>query len=142
MPVLKLTQIIERPVEDVFAAIIDVASFPKWNPTTKSARRLSSGETGNGTRFELEIAGFGKVEQILGEFEPNRRVTLVPQMKMMGGGHRFILTAEGRATRIDHELEMFPKGIFELLTPFVGMMGRKNLGETAVALKKYLETPR
>lgn len=55
MPVLKLTQTIDRPVEQVFATVIDVANFPRWNPTTKSARQLSPGEVGEGTRFELEI---------------------------------------------------------------------------------------
>src|SRR5438105_3013218 len=101
MPVLKLTQVIERPVAEVYNVVIDVENFPKWNPTTKSAKKLSSGEIGPGTQFELEIKGFGKVPQELQEFERDKRVFLVPQMKMMGGGHRFLFTAQGNATRID-----------------------------------------
>jgi hypothetical protein len=34
---------------------------------------------------------------------------------------------------------MKPKGVFVLMTPFMGMMGRKNLRRTADALKQYLE---
>lgn len=139
MPVIKLTQTIDRSPHDVFAAIIDVAGFPKWNPTTKSAKKFSHGATGEGTLFELEITGFGKVEQQLMEFQQDVQVKLVPHMKMMGGGHRFILTPQGTGTRVDHELEMFPKGLFVLMTPFMGMMGRKNLEATADALKRYLE---
>jgi len=32
--VIKLTQIIQRPVEGVFRTVIDVVNFPRWNPTT------------------------------------------------------------------------------------------------------------
>jgi uncharacterized protein YndB with AHSA1/START domain len=139
MALVKHTQVINRPVEEVFQTVVDVTNFPKWNPTTPSARKLSTGEIGDGTRFELEIRGFGKVEQELREFERNKRVRLVPSFKLLSGGHRFIFTAEGTRTRIDHELEMMPHGVFKVLTPFMGMMGRKNLRDTANALQDYLE---
>ena len=139
MAVVKRTQVINKPVDVVFQAVVDVANFPKWNPTTPSARKLSAGEIGDGTRFELEIRGFGKVEQQLREFERNRRVRLVPSFKLLTGGHRFIFTAEGTKTRIDHELEMTPKGVFKIFTPLMGMMGKKNLRDTAHALQRYLE---
>src|SRR5215510_7271498 len=60
MAVVKLTQVIDRPVEEVFQTVVDVTNFPKWNPTTPSARKLSAGEIGNGTRFELEIKGLAR----------------------------------------------------------------------------------
>jgi len=140
MPVLKLTQVIRRPIDEVFAAVVDVAHFPDWNPTTRSARRLGEGEVGEGARFELEIAGFGKTVQELREFRRNRQVKLVPtSMKQMSGGHRFLFSQDGGGTRIDHELEMFPRGFFVLMAPLMGMMGRRNLRTTAAALQKYIE---
>src|SRR5262249_48341887 len=98
MAVVKLTQVINKPVDVVFQTVVDVANFPKWNPTTPSARKLSAGEIGNGTRFELEIKGFGKVEQELREFEPDKRVRLVPSFKLLTGGHRFVFPANGVKT--------------------------------------------
>ena len=139
MAIVKHIQVINKPVEEVFQTVVDVANFPKWNPTTPSARKLSAGEIGNGTRFELEIRGFGKVEQELREFERNKRVRIVPSFKLLTGGHRFIFTAEGARTRIDHELEMTPKGVFKIFIPLMGMMGKKNLRDTANALQRYLE---
>jgi uncharacterized protein YndB with AHSA1/START domain len=140
MPVLKLSQTIDRPVAQVFAAVIDVEKFPQWNPTTKSARKLSAGAAiGEGTEFELEIKGFGKVLQTWREFEQDKRAFLVPTMKMMGGGHRFLFSAEGDKTRIDHELEMLPRGFFKLMSPMLAMMGKMNLRDTAAALKIYVE---
>ena len=139
MAVVKYTQVINKPVDVVFAAVVDVANFPNWNPSTPSARKLSTGEAGNGTRFELAIKGLGKVQQELREFDRNKQVRLVPNSKLMSGGHRFIFTAEGAKSRINHELEMTPKGVFKIFTPLMGMMGKKNLLDFANALQRYLE---
>jgi len=139
MAVFKQTQIINQPVEKVFQTVIDVANFPKWNPTTMSARKISKGETKEGTFFELEIKGFGKTKEELQEFKKNKQVRLVPHIKMMAGGHRFIFTNLGSKTRINHELEMTPKGIFIFLAPFLWLTGQKNLNDTANSLKMYLE---
>ena len=40
------TQTINIPVEQVFGTVIDVANSPKWNPTVRSARKLSEGPIG------------------------------------------------------------------------------------------------
>src|SRR5215471_15849622 len=45
MAVFTWTQVINKPVEQVFNIAIDVANFPKWNPTTKSARQLTEGKS-------------------------------------------------------------------------------------------------
>ena len=60
-------------------------------------------------------------------------------MRFLSGGHRFLFTAQGSATRIDHELEMTPKGLFKIFSPLMGMIGAKNLRGTAAALQRYLE---
>jgi hypothetical protein len=99
MATLRLSQVIDRPAADVFLAIIDLESFPRWNPTTKSARKLSPGETGEGSTFELAIRGFGTTIQELRGFERDRRVTLVPHLKALSGGHTFVLTPQGGHTR-------------------------------------------
>ena len=140
---LTLRQVIDRPVADVFEAIVDVESFPRWNPTTKSARKLSAGQAGEGTTFELAIRGFGRTKQELRGFERDRRVTLVPHIRALSGGHTFILASEddGR-TRVDYELEMSPRGAWRAFGPIVALVGRRNLVKTASALKDLLEHPR
>src|SRR5262249_49321304 len=95
MPTLKLSQTIDRPASAVFAVIVDVANLARWNPTIKSARKLSEGEPGEGTRFEMEVQGFGNVPQTLEEVHRDRSARYVPHFKAMSGGHRFLLTAEG-----------------------------------------------
>lgn len=64
---------------------------------------------------------------------------IVPHIKQLEGGHRFRLSAKADTTRVDHELEMRPKGAFALFAPVMGMVGRKNLRDTANALQAHLE---
>lgn len=139
MAILRLTQMIKRPVSDVFETLIDAGNFAAWNPTIKSSRQLTPGEIRDGTRFVWELRGFGKVPQELREFELNRRLRIVPDIKSMTGGHRFTLTDLGGATRVEHELEMTPKGLFKLMAPVMTSTGRRNLRATATALQKQLE---
>jgi uncharacterized protein YndB with AHSA1/START domain len=137
--ILTRSQVIKAPVEIVFSTVVDGGNFASWNPTIRSSRRLDDGEVGDGAKFEWDLRGFGKVVQELAEFDRNRQVRIVPHMNRLKGGHRFRLTSEGGGTRVDHELEMTPQGAFRLLTPLMGLMGRKNLRDTANALQVHLE---
>jgi uncharacterized protein YndB with AHSA1/START domain len=139
MALIRRTQVIARPVEDVFNTVIDAGNYASWNPTIKASRRLDTGELGDGSRFEWQLKGFGKVVQEFQEFKRNERVRIVPQLKTLSGGHRFLFTAEGESTRVDHELEMVPKGLFRLFAPMVARSGRRNLRDTAEALQALLE---
>jgi uncharacterized protein YndB with AHSA1/START domain len=139
MTVIKRTQIIRRPVQKVFGVVADGGNFAAWNPTIRTSRRLDEGPIGNGSRFEWDLRGFGTVVQEFQEFEENARLRIVPDIKAMEGGHRFRFTANGAETRIDHELQMTPKGMSKLFAPVMGIIGRKNLRDTASALQGYLE---
>ena len=140
MAVFKTSQVINRPVADVFNTVIHIEEFPKWSPQNTSAKRVTNGEIGEGSRFLMEIKGFGMVPQVLREFQANRRVKIVPEIKMLSGGHRFTFSEEpGNKTRIDHELEMKPKGIYNLMMPMMWFMGKRNLRITEQSLQAYLE---
>jgi polyketide cyclase/dehydrase/lipid transport protein len=139
MPVITATQVIERPIDEVFSTVADAATFHRWNPTITSARKLSDGEPRLGSRFEWNLRGFGTVVQEFGEFERHKRIRIVPHMNGLRGGHRFTFSMQGNATRIEHELEMLPTGWFRLFGPVLGLIGRRNLRDTTQALQKYLE---
>ena len=139
MATVTLTQVIRRPVDEVFDVVVDAGNFADWNPTIRASRRLDDGEIGDGSRFEWDLRGFGKVVQELREFRRPEQVRIVPHIKQLEGGHRFRLTPRGGETRLDHELEMTPRGVFKLFTPMMKMIGRKNLRDTARALQAHLE---
>jgi hypothetical protein len=137
--VITRTQVINKPVEEVFDLLADLGSYAKWNPTIRSSRWLDDQPHGNGSRFEWGLRGLGKVVQELQEFEPHVQLRIVTDLKPVKGGHRLHLSANGDATRIDHELEITPNGIFRLFAPMMVMNGRRNLRETANALSAHFE---
>ena len=139
MPIFKVTQVINRPVAEVFDTVMHLEQFPEWSPQNPSARRISGGEIGEGSRFEMEIKGFGLVAQTLEEFKLNHQLRVVPHIKQIEGGHRFIFSDLGGKTRIDHEMEMTPKGAYRLMLPVMYLIGKRNLRLTVGALKKHLE---
>lgn len=139
MAVITRTQVINKPVEEVFDLLADAGSYAKWNPTIRSSRWLDGQPHGNGARFEWGLRGLGMVVQELGEFKPHVQLRIVTDLKPVKGGHRFRLTANGDATRIDHELEITPNGIFRLFAPMLVMNGRKNLRDTANAINNHFE---
>jgi hypothetical protein len=139
MALITRTQFIKKPVDEVFAVVADGASWAKWNPTVRTSRRLDAGPIGNGAKFEWELRGVGKVVQEFQEFEPDMRVRFVTHVKTMKGGHLFRFSTQGEQTRIDHELEIRPKGAFLLFAPMMGLIGRKDLHDTANALQAHLE---
>ena len=139
MATMRMTQVIRRPVADVFGTVIDAGNFASWNPTIKASRQLTPGAASEGSQFEWELRGFGKVRQELQEFDRNRGVRIVPHSKAISGGHHFTFTELETGTRVDHELEMTPKGLFRLMAPVMAMAGRRNLAATAAALQRHLE---
>src|SRR5262249_18083620 len=78
-------------------------------------------------------AGSARAARELREYSRPRGVRTVPPGKPLQGGHRFVLTPEGDATRAGHELEMRPTGILRPLAPMTGVTGRKNPPDTANA---------
>ena len=142
MAVITHTQVIDAPIDRVFNAVIDAGNYADWNPTVTASRRLDEGELRDGSRFEWQLKGLGTVILEFQEFECNVRVRIVQQIRWLGGGHRFLFSTQGRGTRIDHELEMVPRGLLRLLGPMITLNGRRNLRQTAEALQAYIEGTR
>jgi hypothetical protein len=135
-----MSQTIRAPVDRVFQTAVQLDEFPAWSPRNSWARKLTEGEVGQGTRFEMGIKGFGKITNELREFEPNRRVMVAPITRMLSGGHRWLFTdLGGDTTRVDHELELDARGIFLPMQPLLRANGKKTIRVTAAALARHLE---
>jgi hypothetical protein len=139
MALITRTQFIKNPVDEVFDSLADLGSWAEWNPTIRSSRWLDDPPHGNGSRFEWGLRGLGKVVQELGEYKLNVQMRIVTDLKPVKGGHRMHFTPNGLATRIDHELEVTPRGVFKLLGPMLVMNGRRNLRATADAIQTHFE---
>ena len=139
MPTEILSQVIDRPVADVFAVVADITTYPDWDPPVKAARQATDGEVEVGTLFETEVSGFGTQVMEVTEFEPGRGIRSTAQSRGLDFAHRLTFSAEGQSTRIDHEVVLTPKGVLRVLSPLLGVWVRRTLAGSAAGLQQYCE---
>jgi uncharacterized protein YndB with AHSA1/START domain len=142
MPSAKHSVVIERPVSEVFAYVIDGTTAPSWRPSCVDIR-LATGSLGQvGARYEQGLKGPGG--RIAGDYELSEVVpNKVIAFKVVAGPARpqgrYEFTPEGGGTRVIFGLNWEPKGIKEnLMAPLVA---RTMPGEVATLdnLKRVLE---
>src|SRR5258706_8223459 len=104
---------IDCPIESVFAAVAAVEQQPGWNPSLRGVRRIERGPIARGSRFVLEVRGAGRVPVVMSELESPTRVRLEGPT----GAHTYVLSSEGRRTRLDQLVELRLTGARVLLAP-------------------------
>jgi uncharacterized protein YndB with AHSA1/START domain len=123
MPSAKHSVVIERPVSDVFAYILDGTTGPTWRSGIVDIR-LAAGAAGQvGARYEQGMKGPGgriPADYELTEIVPNRLITFKVTAGPARPQGRYEFAPEGGATRVTFGLNWEPKGIKEkLMSPMV-----------------------
>ena len=105
----KLSQTINRPLDEVFAYWSDPDNVPAWQGGVVSYRRTSSGPLGIGTTYSITRKALGMRQETSGEYtayEHNRRVC----ERIEAGPAKYTIqtefTAQGTATRVDIETQI------------------------------------
>jgi uncharacterized protein YndB with AHSA1/START domain len=137
MPTVLLSQVIDRPVADVFAVVTDIESYPEWDPPVRSV--TWDGQMGLGVTYEMTVDSFGAMTFEVTEYEVDRVVRAEPRHKRFSGGHRLTFSEDDQMTRIDHEFVIEPKGLLRLLSPVFGIMARRGLKGSTEGLKDFCE---
>ncbi|UCG25589.1 MAG: SRPBCC family protein [Chloroflexota bacterium] len=142
MSKIETSVIIDRPVEEVFAYIVDPKNTPEWAGPVIEARQTSEGAVGLGTTSSRITQFLGRTMEAtyeITEFEPyeyyadrttsgpvpiNARMSLNP---VIGGTE---LTIEG---------EIESAGFFKLAEPVLARMAKRQVATDAQTLKEILE---
>ncbi len=145
MPHVSGEIVIARPVDVVFDVVADERNEPRYNPAMRHAEKLTDGPVGAGTRFHAVHAARGQPMEMtveLTEYEPPRRVgsTTTTSWATIRGAVTFE-PLDG-ATRMRWDWDVHPKGFAKLLTPVVGLVGRRQERACWTGLKRYLESDR
>lgn len=67
-----LTQLVARPVAEVYAYLAEPRNRPEWQSTLRSVEMLTEGPTRLGTRWKERAIGFGTSEMEIVVFDPDR----------------------------------------------------------------------
>lgn len=136
--------IINRPVGQVFAAMVDSKNQPKWDIGLLEARLLPDGPVSVGTRITEVRKLMGRTTENTGEvieFEPNAKITRksVDAPMMVLGTVTFAATPGG--TKVNWKWDLKFKGMFALAGPIIANSMKKGSETSLRGLKDLLERP-
>lgn len=134
--------IINRPVEEVFDFVADERNEPSYNPRMVRAEQVSSGPIGAATQFQTVLKTMGRTMSMTVEFTRFERPWLLASrttssMMETEGALTFESVAAG--TRMRWSWEVRPRGAIRLMTPLVGLLGRRQERAIWSELKRVLE---
>ncbi len=135
---------IDRPIEQVFAVLVDSKNQPKWDTGLLEARLVPDGPVRVGTRITELRKFMGRTAENTGEvieFEPNARITrkTVDGPLTVVGTITFGATTEG--TKVSWRWDLQSKGLFTLVGSMIGNAMNKGAQNCLRSLKQLLERP-
>jgi len=133
---------IDRPLDDVFAFVTDVANDPAWHTDVIEGRKVSEGPIGIGSKLQIRIKPFmgvsEGVEEVIG-YEPNRTYQVRAEMGPMRPTLTCRFVPVDGGTRFTRRVEIQTSGPMRLLMRLLWpVMARRNAGFVA-NLKRVLE---
>jgi uncharacterized protein YndB with AHSA1/START domain len=134
--------IISRPVEEVFDFVANECNEPRYNARMTRAEQISSGPIGVGTRFHAELKTRGRTMPMtveVTEFERPRRLASRTRSSMMETAGALTFDAVSGGTRMRWSWDVRPRGMLRLITPLVGVLGRRQERAIWAGLKQLLE---
>lgn len=135
--------VINRPVGQVFAALVDSRNQPKWDTGLLEAHLVPEGPVSVGTRITEVRKVMGRISENTGEvieYEPNARITRksVDMPMTVLGTVTFAATPGG--TRVNWKWDLQPKGFYALIGSIIANSMKKGSENSLRGLKDLLES--
>lgn len=137
----EVTVHVGRPVEQVFAFLMDMSKLTSWQANLVKSEQLTEGPLRTGSRFR-EVRRIGKQEsEIQGEItalEPNKRLetrTVTQPLARVS----YLLEPEHGGTRLTYKFALVINGWMRLLEPMIASSIKKDTAADFGRLKRILE---
>jgi uncharacterized membrane protein len=134
---------VDRPVEEVWAFMDDLANYPKWVAGLSEIRQTTDGPKRVGTRMVWIYMFLGKHLEMMTEvieFEPNRTfAALMSAGPVRLRGSWKYEPLDGEHTRITTLLDGETGGVFTMADPLVGRALHRQMEASYGTLKDLLE---
>jgi len=136
---------IDRPVEQVFAYLIDFENAPKWQSGVVTSKLATPGPLRKGSKFD-EVVKLGPWRMPatceITEVEGSRRAAFRTTSRgPVEYGGEFLLEHQGLGTKVTVSGTMFLKGLWRLLEPVMAGEIKKETARELQRLKSELEAP-
>jgi uncharacterized protein YndB with AHSA1/START domain len=138
----EIVVVIDRPVEDVFAALVDVDRAPDWNPGVTEVRRTSDGPIEVGTTIVYVGKFLGRdyespskcTEYVAGKQFTSKSASGPFDLEIAN-----YLESVGEGTKLTTVYRGESKGFFRLAEPVVVRLAKKQFETATENLKALLE---
>ena len=134
-----------RPVEEVFDFVADERNEPRYNPRMVHAELISEGPIGLGARFRTELETMRRTMPMVVEYSGYEwpwRLASVTRSSMMETEGALTFESVPSGTRMRWSWDVRPQGVFKLMVPLVGLIGRRQEQRIWGNLKRLLEAGR
>jgi uncharacterized protein YndB with AHSA1/START domain len=131
---------IDRPPEDVFALLTDIARLPEWQASAVSAE--ADGPVGEGTRIREQRRLFGREYRVVHEvaaFDPPHRFDIRSVEGPLPLTVSHTLEPSGGGTRLEVVGEAKPKGMMRLAAGAAAKAAEGEFRRDFERLKELLE---
>jgi uncharacterized protein YndB with AHSA1/START domain len=141
---IESTVVIARPVDQVFASLLDLENAAYFDPDVQTVRKTTEGPIGPGTEFRFyeRTPPFGRFHHTSVRYtaiEPNRRIAFTARVGELAPSGGFLFEPVGPATRVTFRGEANPRGVMRLFAPLVSRQGRKVWDKRLDDFKGWLE---
>jgi uncharacterized protein YndB with AHSA1/START domain len=132
---------LNKPVEQVFAFLVDTSKLATWQSNLIKSEQLTEGPLHTGSRFREVRRINNKEEEIEGEIttlEPNKRLetkTVTKPQAMVS----YVLDPEQGGTRLKYKFILVTNGLMRLLEPMIASSIKKDTAADFETLKRVLE---
>ena len=133
---------INRPVDEVFAYVIDTSNDPAWHTDVLEAQKTSEGPIGLGTtwhsRFKPSMGvSEGNMEVVA--FEHNRREVLQGVIGPMEPTLTYLFERADGGTQFTRRIQIKISGMMRLMEPLMRLMTPKRNAGFVANLRRVLE---
>ena len=108
--------------DEAFAHVAEFENIHLWDPGVVRSTKLSLGDAGVGTIYDLELSYRGRtmsMQYIVTEYEPHRRITLEGSGGPVKAVDTISFGADGDTIRVTYEADLRLTGLARLFQPFM-----------------------
>ena len=142
MAKIEASVVINRAIDEVFAYVTDVRSWPLWEDGLLKVEKMSKGPMGVGTTFRGANQAMGRRMEWISEvteYKPSRKWGQNISSKSWSTEESLIFEPVEGGTRFTLISKLEISGFFRLMTPIVVRMMQKKIEGNLANLKDILE---
>jgi uncharacterized protein YndB with AHSA1/START domain len=112
---------LDEPPERVFDYIADVRNELRWQKDLLRAEKTGPGPLGDGTTFDTEYRGFGRMTLTLSEYRRPEHLVFLGEGPRMWMRFEMDVAERPGGSQVTFAIDMRPQGAFKLFTPLLSL---------------------